>query len=579
MKVSFRGSSAAFYFWLIHHWTTLTQAASSAPFEATWSSATFGPDGPWQAVEVNVGENSKVALYPGHTFQSLVISTDYCKLNSSNGCYASKAGTYNRAQAFQDGTGSASGIQYKPPLYEWMAGMDVRGTLPTSWVDSMALKSAATSGPTHQVENVSLTLVESQMIAYPGGTWYPAFVGCLGTGAAATVNQSFTTSSYPINASLIPGALWYNDKIPSNSFSMHIGSVSSQMAGSLWFGGYDQNRLIGDVLVADEDFVRSPITLKDIAIDVIEGASPFEFTAKSGLLAAGNTSIANGLPVAVDGCSPYLTLPRSTCDNIAANLPVSFNADLGLYIWDTESTKYRQIVSSASALSFTFLSDSNTKTTTVRVPFYHLNLTLSEPLVDSPMQYFPCFTGGPGTYNLGRAFLQDAFLAANWGQSKWWLGQAPGPNIQLSPSVIEINEDDVSIKSGSNDWEQSWKGAWNALTEDEANGTTTVEPPVQSGVSSNDGQEEGSAVLSTGAKVGIGLGCSVAALAGIGALVFFYLRRRKAKAAILDQPVVVHDQKGPAEMYGSSPSDMTPVSEIEPRLRPKEASHDPVELP
>lgn len=146
MKVSFRGSSAAYHFWLIHHLTTLTQAASSAPFEATWSSATFGPDGPWQAVEVNVGENSKVALYPGHTFQSLVISTDYCKLNSSNGCYASKAGTYNRAQAFQDGTGSASGIQYKPPLHEWMAGMDVRGTLPTSWVDSIALKSAATSG-------------------------------------------------------------------------------------------------------------------------------------------------------------------------------------------------------------------------------------------------------------------------------------------------------------------------------------------------------------------------------------------------------------------------------------------------
>ncbi|KAF4915811.1 hypothetical protein CGCF415_v001263 [Colletotrichum fructicola] len=360
---------------------------------------------------------------------------------------------------------------------------------------------------------------------------------------------------------------------------MHIGSVSSQMAGSLWFGGYDQNRLIGDVLVADEDFVRSPITLKDIAIDVIQGASPFDFTAKSGLLAAGNTSIANGLPVAVDGCSPYLTLPRSTCDNIAANLPVTFNANLGLYIWDTESTKYRQIVSSASALSFTLLSDSNTKTTTVRVPFYHLNLTLSEPLADSPMQYFPCFTGGPGTYNLGRAFLQDAFLGANWGQSKWWLGQAPGPNIQLSPSVIEITEDDVSIKNGSNDWERSWEGAWKALTEDEANGTTTVEPPAQSGVSSNDGQKEDSAVLSTGAKVGIGLGCSVAALAGLGALVFFYYRRRKARAVILDQTVMAEYQKGPAEMHGSSPSDMTPMSELESRPVPKQASHDPVELP
>ncbi|KZL64171.1 aspartic-type endopeptidase [Colletotrichum incanum] len=573
-------------------------AQSAAPFEVSWSSAIFGPDGPWQAVEVTIGADSKVALYPGHTFQSLITATDYCKLNSTNGCYASKAGTYNRAQALQDGTGSASGIQYRPPLYEWMAGMDVRGQLPTSWVDSMILDSASTAGPTYRVENVSLTLVESQMIAYPSGTWYPAFAGCLGVGAADTINQSFTTSSYLINASLVPGTLWTQKKTTSNSFSMHIGSVASRMAGSLWFGGYDQNRLIGDVLVADEGFVRSPVTLKDISIEVIQGSSPFNFTAQDGLLASGNSSIGNGLRVAVDGCAPYLTLPKSTCDNIASHLPVKYNADLGLYLWDTTSPKYSQIVSSASTLSFTFLSESNTKTSKIRVPFFHLNLTLSEPLVNLPTPYFPCFTGGAGTYNLGRAFLQDAFLGANWGQSKWWLGQAPGPNIQLSPSVVEIHEGDTTIKCGNNDWEESWKGAWKVLTIDEANGTAPVDPPIQSGsfdMPTPNGKDEAKTPsgLSIGAKAGIAGGSAAVVLAAIGLGTFFWLRRRKRNGTQEnrtppeyddgglhhDSRIITEPQKGPAEIYGSSPVYTRELYGEEEWPRHKGISSRPVELP
>ncbi|OBR10756.1 Eukaryotic aspartyl protease [Colletotrichum higginsianum IMI 349063] len=584
---------------LFNSFSSFVRAQSPAPFEATWSSSTFGPDGPWQAVEVIVGEDSKVALYPGHTFQSLIIATDYCKLNSSNGCYASKAGTYNPAQALRDGTGSASGIQYRPPLYEWMAGMDVRGQLLTSWVDSMVLKSASTAGPIHRVENVSLTLVQNQMIAYPGGTWYPAFAGCLGVGAANTINQSFTTPSYLINASLVPGTLWMKSQITSNSFSMHIGSVASRMAGSLWFGGFDKNRLVGDVLVADEDFVRSPVTLKDISIDVIQGASPFNFTAQGGLLALGNSSIGNGLRVAVDGCAPYLTLPKSTCDNIASHLPVNYNADLGLYFWDTESPKYSQIVTSASTLSFTFLSESNTKTTTIRVPFFHLNLTLSEPLVDSPTPYFPCFTGGPGTYNLGRAFLQDAFIGANWGQSKWWLGQAPGPNIQLSPSVVDIAEEDSIISGGKNDWEESWKGVWKALTEDQANGTTPVEPPVQttsgspSGVSSDETQATPG--LSTAAKAGIGAGAAALLLVAIGTAILYWRRRRSQQregsvrhsvppqyqdiGGRFHSQVLAEPYKAPVEVYGSFPVQIQEVPAGNERARTNKTSNARVELP
>ncbi|KAI5463601.1 hypothetical protein BGZ63DRAFT_422939 [Mariannaea sp. PMI_226] len=156
--------------------------------------------------------------------------------------------------------------------------------------------------------------------------------------------------------------------------------------------------------------LRDGITLRDIGIDVIAGQSPFSFKSKDGLLSKGNSSIGSGLPVWINGCSPYLTLPRSTCNNIAANLPMNFDEDLGLYLWDKKSDKYNEITTSATTLSFSFISGSNTDPVKIRIPLMHLNLTLEAPLIDIPIPYFPCHANDNGQYVLGRAFLQDVFI-------------------------------------------------------------------------------------------------------------------------------------------------------------------------
>lgn len=429
--------------------TPTVVADGPSPFAATWSDLTFGPDGPWPAVEVTLGDDQKISLYPGREFQTFLLTSDYCNGNTT--CPATKARLYNKAQAQVDNTGSAGEIQYAPGP-DFMYGLNVAGEKAESWIDNMDL-----GGLT--VPNVSLALLESSYATYPGGTWYPLSVGCLGIGAPDTVNQSFSTSETTpsINASLIPGWLNAQDQIPSNSFAMHIGSANPPMPGSLYFGGYDQNRIIGDILSEEDDYTKE-ISLKDIAIRVVDGSSPWDFETQDGLLAANNASITTGgIKVSVDGCSPYLTLPRSTCDAIAGHLPVKYNEDLGLYIWQQDEAKYSQIVSSASALDFTFLGGSNTQRVTISVPFRHLNLTLTQPLVDTDMQYFPCYTGST-KYTLGRAFLQDAFVGANWGSKTWWLAQAPGPNIP-SAEVVTLAQDDTKIQASANDWKESWSGS------------------------------------------------------------------------------------------------------------------------
>ena len=150
-----------------------------------------------------------------------------------------------------------------------------------------------------------------------------------------------------------------------------------------------------------------------------------------GLLAKGNASIAPGITVTMSPADPYLYLPQSTCAAIAAELPVVYQPDYGLYFWDTTDRRYSQIITSPAYLEFVFSKNSrNNANLTIKVPFSLLNLTLKAPLVEKPTSYFPCM-GTTGTYALGRAFAQAAFIGVNWGlpAGNWFLAQAPGPNI------------------------------------------------------------------------------------------------------------------------------------------------------
>ncbi|ROT40731.1 hypothetical protein SODALDRAFT_356740 [Sodiomyces alkalinus F11] len=563
-----------------------TQVHGNSPVRVPWSSQGFGADGPWPAVEVTLGQDQSVNLFPGRTFQDLQPRRRH---------------------------GFSGGIAWTPRPDEYMLGMDVQpvgGMLSTHrmWLDAMTVNDRASA----TVPRTSPVLVDGLMTAYPGGQWYPLSAGCLGIGPPGAVNQSFSNDgSYPTNASLVPGVLWEQGDIPSNSFGMHIGSASrrAEVAGSLLFGGYDPNRVVGPVLVGDGSF-QDTITLRDISIQVVQGASPFDhFTSEQrGLLIRDDVAAStSGLPVRVDGCSPYLTLPKPTCDAIAAHLPVRYDDALGLYLWDRASPRYPLIVSSASVLTFSLFAASNTDVVTIRIPFAHLNLTLTPPLADVPTPYLPCFTGGQGHHVLGRAFLQDAFLGANWHREKWFLAQAPGPNVQSSPRAERIEDEAETVEAGDNDWETSWEGAWTALTEEEVERSRESEgvmpgresespvplPESSDGVNNDEGGDEsdesddddGGGDLSTGALAAIGTGAAVGALVviGGGTALFFWRRRQKTKKKKKRRqgqglqnsegpswPVSSNDVKGP----------LTPATELHgyslPRVHPRPP---PQELP
>ena len=67
--------------------------AAKSPHVVQWSTKTYGPDGPWAAVNVKIGSNDQsVDLLPGGSWMTNVFTSSVCTNNDAN---CGKAGFYN----------------------------------------------------------------------------------------------------------------------------------------------------------------------------------------------------------------------------------------------------------------------------------------------------------------------------------------------------------------------------------------------------------------------------------------------------------------------------------------------------
>ncbi|KAE8422776.1 hypothetical protein BDV36DRAFT_290947 [Aspergillus pseudocaelatus] len=204
-----------------------------------------------------------------------------------------------------------------------------------------------------------------------------------------------------IETTFVPSYVHEHDDIRLYSYGVHIGSVPLGIPESLVLGGYDKNRVLGDVSTQSYSSGDLPIDLLDLKIGVVSGDSPWTVT------------------VFASGANPYIYLPHITCEDIAAELPITDHPEYGLYFWNTEAKRYSDIVSAPTYLGFTFSKNGlNNAYITINVPFSLLNLTLEAPLA--------------------------VFVGVNWGphQGSWFLAYAPGRNIPGTTTVVTINPSD-----------------------------------------------------------------------------------------------------------------------------------------
>lgn len=363
--------------------------------------------------------------------------------------------------------------------------------------------------------NQAISITENTTVNYPGGGSYTMDVGYFSLNGASENETWTSTNGTSVTLNYTLPLLYNNAVVPSNSWSYTAGSPTFDLSGSLVLGGYDRSRCLTDPITS----TNSTFQLQSINLGVTRGGSAF-----LNLPDTGNASIAtmtnismNGLSVLPNPGVPYLYLPQATCDAIAKFLPVTYNSDFALYFWNTTSPAFSAIVSSPHNLKFNFISSDASANTAIHVPLALLNLTLQSPLVSTDTQYFPCSPYSPSdgtTYHLGRAFLQAAFVAQNWGTNTSWLAQAPGPGLSAE-QITNLEPDDATLASMVNgpDWLSTWSGHLKALdTSSTGSGSSAA--------------HSGSSGLSGGAIAGIVIGV-IAGLAVVAAILWFVLRRKR----------------------------------------------------
>ena len=522
---------------------------ATTPLVIPWNKTnSYGPDGPWSVITIQVGSSSDSAgtqplstvdLHPGGIWQSIILRKSFCNDNGTvfadgaSECLAEKAGLYyviGSTSVQQDITKENGSVS------QWGSSNvdNVHGSA-ANVLDTMTIP---TQQGTFTVYNSTISVVRAWQIQLPDETWYSAQVGTLSLGGPGTGVEMFNATEI---GQTVPGFAYNKGATGSNSWGLHYGSASLSQEGSLVFGGYDQSRTLGNMGVYDLADYGMMANMLDVQIGVEVGSSPFGNQSYTGLLKL-NSTFKGVQPAVINPIVPYMFMSQDTCAAVAENLPVSFNSQIGLYLWNTADPRYESIIKSSAYLALVF-QNPESGNLTIKVPFQLLNLTLEAPIVNETQQYFPCrpFTAsdGSGYYFLGKAFLQAAFIGMNWQLEKFFVAQAPGPGVGAA-NIQPIGTNDIPtttdpIENFASTWARDWKvlsdindngntttGATNGLTNTSASDTKNRTASA-TGVAS---RQKGSG-LATGTKAGIAVGAVVAGFVIAGVILLSCSRKRK----------------------------------------------------
>ncbi|KAK4161019.1 hypothetical protein QBC43DRAFT_218541 [Cladorrhinum sp. PSN259] len=432
----------------------------------------YGPDGPWQALAMNIGtfvdleSNTESPLltpmWPAFEayYMSAVIT------DKGGGKYAVDNSTTAVKTRLQTGV-------FPGALGQGRVVFDIMGIVP---------KAGTRADITL---NTSIAAADMWVYTLPDGRNYPAEVGILGLGDTGLSSEIIFGNATP---PAIIQSLHTLGKIASMSACWHIGSAPLQQPGSFVLGGYDQSRAIGQVGEFSWDTVGgSTMFLLDVFIGTdpvgnsvipeYEGSiwqnASISGTASSVIKMRGGK--AGSVMVSLDATTPYINLPLGVCEEAARRLPVFWDAGIGLYLWNTTNPQYTRIVQSPAYLAFVF-ADRNAKNLTILVPMLLLNLTLESPIVSTPTPYFPCkpLNSTGGEWGLGRAFLQAAFVANRPDLNRTFLAQAPGPHVGQSV-IRELQPTDTTFQTlPPDEFMRSWSQTWIITPPEDRGGLSTA---------------------------------------------------------------------------------------------------------
>lgn len=217
----------------------------------------------------------------------------------------------------------------------------------------------------------------------------------------------------------------------------------SKVLGSLTLGGYDASRMDGNGIIcpfASDDS-------KPLQVGVTQ------ITARNTLLGTA-TLYSTGYFSVVDSTVPHIWMPQAACDNFASNFGLNYDNETDLYlINDTIHTKLQQLNPTIIFQLSPQTTDGGSSTNIV-LEYAAFDLQASYPYYTNSTRYFPIRRAANNTqYILGRTFLQEAYVIADYERNNFTITQAAFANPMPAQSLVSILPPGVNAtnSTGGND--------------------------------------------------------------------------------------------------------------------------------
>ncbi|KAL9596522.1 MAG: hypothetical protein Q9219_005743 [cf. Caloplaca sp. 3 TL-2023] len=350
-----------------------------------------GDDGKWSSFDLRVGTPEQaVRVLPSTAGSATWIVTPGGCQPVSEDCSTARGGLFNQSQS--------STWKDLGPLTLALEQNLGHNESAAYGLDRISLGiSNATGGPT--LDNQTIAGIETEH-------WY---VGLLGL-----QQQPMNLSDFSRPQPSVLSSLHTMNYIPSLSWAYTAGAHyrSKGYLGSLTFGGSDVSRYNATSV----SFNLAP----DVARDLVVGIQSITSTYLNGSV----TSLLPSPTLAfIDSTVPYLFLPEDACKAFETELGLVYNEENNLYFVDDSLHERLSVLN--PQFTFTLGNDKLSKPTVdITLPYASFDLVATPPLRQNATSYFPLRRGAEDQITLGRAFLQEAYIIADYESRNFTVAQA-----------------------------------------------------------------------------------------------------------------------------------------------------------
>ena len=430
--------------WLWIFWTPLSAVATTtvpAPISVDPSERFEGNDGPWSTFAIRVGTPAQdvrvlVAMASQETW---VVSPGGCVAGEPNDCQTLRGGTFNLNTSSTwlptKDIWNNTGIYVLSNEIGNYLGNDATGEY---GFDTVGLSWSGT-GPT-----LNRTIVAS----FIDTSYYLGEFGISPRSTNFTVtndNSSALDDPQPSYLSLLK----QNNYIPSVSWGYQTGSYYRSQSypnayGSLVLGGFDTGRFTG-----------SPLSMNmgtDQGRELLVGIQGIAFDDTS----TSSSLLQTPILAALDSTQADIWLPLDTCQLFEEAFGIMWNDTAQMYLLN--DTVHNALLAQDPSVSFKLgSSTSGGSTLSITLPYGAFDLTADYPLVANSTLYFPLKRAANSTqFTLGRAFMQEAYIWADYERYNFSLAQAQWPPatphlIAIQPLATTNNTSRSNLSSGLSD--------------------------------------------------------------------------------------------------------------------------------